>query len=128
MTKVLKLSDKIKEKLRFEVLEIFDILKEDYDLEVLITEEMINVIIDEFYAYYEKKEIVYAFYDSFINHFNDLATVAVENDCRVDLEFVLNQLKLFELCDSMMVVDPRDTSKIVQKIYKKYSKEQLNEE
>jgi hypothetical protein len=71
MTKVLKLSDKIKEKLRFEVLEIFDILKEDYELEVLITEEMINVIIDEFYLYYEKKEIIYAFYDSFINHFND---------------------------------------------------------
>jgi hypothetical protein len=123
MTKVLKLSDKIKEKLRFEVLEIFDILKEDYELEVLITEEMINVIIDEFYLYYEKKEIIYAFYDSFINHFNDLATVAVENDAVVDLEFVLNQLKLFELCDSMMVVDPRDTDKIVKKIYKKYNEE-----
>ena len=123
MTKVLKLSDKIKEKLRFEVLEIFDILKEDYELEVLITEEMINVIIDEFYLYYEKKEIIYAFYDSFINHFNDLATVAVENDVVVDLKFVLNQLKLFELCDSMMVVDPRDTDKIVKKIYKKYNEE-----
>ena len=124
MTKVLKLSDKIKEKLRFEVLEIFDILKEDYELEVLITEEMINVIIDEFYLYYEKKEIIYAFYDSFINHFNDLATVAVENNCVVDLEFVLNQLKLFELCDSMMVVDPRDTDKIIKKIYKKYNDEE----
>ncbi len=124
MTKVLKLSDKIKEKLRFEVLEIFDILKEDYELDVLITEEMINVIIDEFYLYYEKKEIIYAFYDSFINHFNDLATVAVENNCVVDLEFVLNQLKLFELCDSMMVVDPRDTDKIIKKIYKKYNDEE----
>ena len=123
MNKILKLSDKFKDCLRVEVFEIFDILREDYDLEVLITEEMINVIIDEFYAYYEKKEIVYAFYDSFINHFNDLATVAVENDAVVDLEFVLNQLKLFELCDSMMVVDPRDTDKIVKKIYKKYNEE-----
>lgn len=123
MTKILKLSDKIKEKLRVEVIEIFDILKEDYELDVLITEDMINVIIDEFYAYYERKEIVYAFYDSFINHFNDLATVAVENDSVVDLEFVLNQLKLFELCDSMMVVDPRDTDKIIKKIYKKYDEE-----
>lgn len=121
--KILKLSDKIKDCLRVEVFEVFDILREDYDLEVSITEEMINVIIDEFYAYYDKKDIVYAFYDSFINHFNDLATVAVENDCVVDLAFVLNQLKLFELCDSMMVVDPRDTDKIVQKIYKKYIKE-----
>ena len=123
MTKIIKLSDKFKASLKVEVIEIFDILKEDYDLDVLITEEMISVIIDEFYAYYEKKEIVYAFYDSFINHFNDLATVAIENDSVVDLDFVLSQLKLFELCDSMMVVDPRDTSKIVQKIYKKYDKE-----
>lgn len=123
MTKIIKLSDKFKSSLKVEVIEIFDILREDYDLDVLITEEMISVIIDEFYAYYEKKEIVYAFYDSFINHFNDLATVAIENDSVVDLDFVLSQLKLFELCDSMMVVDPRDTSKIVQKIYKKYDKE-----
>ncbi|MBQ8535192.1 MAG: hypothetical protein IJ463_05865 [Bacilli bacterium] len=123
MTKIIKLSDKFKASLKVEVIEIFDILREDYDLDVLITEEMISVIIDEFYAYYEKKEIVYAFYDSFINHFNDLATVAIENDSVVDLDFVLSQLKLFELCDSMMVVDPRDTSKIVQKIYKKYDKE-----
>ena len=123
MTKIIKLSDKFKASLKVEVIEIFDILREDYDLDVLITEEMISVIIDEFYAYYEKKEIVYAFYDSFINHFNDLASVAIENDSVVDLDFVLSQLKLFELCDSMMVVDPRDTSKIVQKIYKKYDKE-----
>lgn len=123
MTKIIKLSDKFKASLKVEVIEIFDILREDYDLDVLVTEEMISVIIDEFYAYYEKKEIVYAFYDSFINHFNDLATVAIENDSVVDLDFVLSQLKLFELCDSMMVVDPRDTSKIVQKIYKKYDKE-----
>lgn len=123
MSKVIKLSDKIKEKLRLEVVEIFDILKEDYELEVSITEEMIKVIIDEFYTYYERKEIVFAFYDSFINHFNDLATVAVENDSVVDLDFVLSQLKLFELCDSMIEVDPRDTDKIVQKIYKKYDEE-----
>lgn len=123
MNKVIKLSDKIKEKLRAEVVEIFDILKEDYDLDVSITEEMIRVIIDEFYTYYEKKEIIFAFYDSFINHFNDLATVAVENDSVVDLDFVLSQLKLFELCDSCMEVDPRDTDKIVQKIYKKYDEE-----
>ena len=123
MNKVIKLSDKIKEKLRAEVVEIFDILKEDYDLDVSVTEEMIRVIIDEFYTYYEKKEIIFAFYDSFINHFNDLATVAVENDSVVDLDFVLSQLKLFELCDSCMEVDPRDTDKIVQKIYKKYDEE-----
>ena len=123
MAKIIKLSDKFKASLKVEVIEIFDILREDYDLDVLITDEMISVIIDEFYAYYEKKEIVYAFYDSFINHFNDLASVAIENDSVVDLDFVLSQLKLFELCDSMMVVDSRDTSKIVQKIYKKYDKE-----
>ena len=100
--KVIKLSDKIKDKLRYEVIEIFDILKEDYELSVTVTQEMINVIIDEFYIYYESKNLIYAFYDSLINHFRDLATVAVENDSFVDLSFVLNQLKLFELCDSCM--------------------------
>ena len=123
MNKISKLSDKIKEKLRNEILLILDILKEDYELDVLITVDMINTIIDEFYNYYEKKKIVFAFYDSLINHFNDLATVAVENSVTVDLTFVLNQLKLFELCDSMMIVDPRDTDKIIKKIYKKYDKE-----
>ena len=123
MAEVLKISDKFKALLRVEVYEIFDALREDYDLEVLITEDMINVIIDEFYAYYEQKKIVFAFLDSFINHFNDLATTAIESECVVDLSFVLNQLKLFELCDSRMEVDPRDTTKIIQKIYKKYEKE-----
>ena len=60
MAKIIKLSDKFKASLKVEVIEIFDILREDYDLDVLITDEMISVIIDEFYAYYEKKEIVYA--------------------------------------------------------------------
>ena len=121
--KVIKLSDKIKDKLRYEVIEIFDILKEDYELSVTVTQEMINVIIDEFYIYYESKNLIYAFYDSLINHFRDLATVAVENDSFVDLSFVLNQLKLFELCDSCMEIDPRDTDKIIKKIYKKYDEE-----
>ena len=121
--KVIKLSDKIKDKLRYEVIEIFDILKEDYELSVTVTQEMINVIIDEFYIYYESKNLIYAFYDSLINHFRDLATVAVENDSLVDLSFVLNQLKLFELCDSCMEIDPRDTDKIIKKIYKKYDEE-----
>lgn len=123
MNKVIKFSDKIKDKLRDEVLEIFVALKEDYELNVTVSHGMINVIIDEFYEYYEKKEIVFAFYDSLINHFNDLATVAIENDSDVDLSFVLNQLKLFELCDSRMEVDPRDTTKIIQKIYKKFEEE-----
>ena len=121
--KVIKLSDKIKDKLRVEVIEIFDILSEDYELFVTVTEEMINVIIDEFYNYYESKNLIYAYYDSLINHFRDLATVAVENDSLVDLSFVLNQLKLFELCDSCMEIDPRDTDKIIKKIYKKYDEE-----
>ena len=121
--KVIKLSDKNKDKLRYEVIEIFDILKEDYELSVTVTQEMINVIIDEFYIYYESKNLIYAFYDSLINHFRDLATVAVENDSFVDLSFVLNQLKLFELCDSCMEIDPRDTDKIIKKIYKKYDEE-----
>ena len=123
MAEILKLSDKFKDALRVEVFEIFESLSEEYDLEVLITEDMINIIIDEFYAYYEQKKIVFAFLDSFINHFNDLAITAIESECVVDLAFVLNQLKLLELCDSCMEVDPRDTTKIIQKIYKKYEKE-----
>lgn len=123
MSKIINFSDKIKEKLKNEINEILMTLREDYELDVIITKDMIDVILDEFYKYYESKEIVCAYYDSLINHFNDLAIVAIENDSCVDLCFVLNQLKLFELCDSMMVVDPRDTDKIIQKIYKKYDKE-----
>lgn len=37
---------------------------------------------------------------------------------KVDLNFVLGELYLYELCDSRVEVNPRDTQKIIRKISK----------
>ena len=49
MSKIINFSDKIKEKLKNEINEILMTLREDYELDVIITKDMIDVILDEFY-------------------------------------------------------------------------------
>lgn len=105
-----------KEKVCREVFEILDSLEDDYDLEVMVDDGDVYLIIDEFYNYYEELGIVYEFCSSMIGHFNDIAIMAIENDCTVDREFFLRGLELFELCDSAVEVDPIKTNKVLDKI------------
>ena len=56
------------------------------------------------------------------NHFNDMCIVAYENGCVVDLDFVLGELAFYELIDSRVEVDPRETKKMVKKIRKELTK------
>ena len=52
------------------------------------------------------------------NHFRDMCIDAYDYDAVVNVEFVLGELYLYELTDSRVEVDPRDTKKIIKKISK----------
>jgi hypothetical protein len=117
MNNIIKIADKIKENVRTNILDIFAALDEDYDVEIFISQEEIDLIINEFFDYYESKEIIYAFSTNMINHFNDLAITALENNIdSINLSYVLESLKLFELLESETEVDPTETNKIITKI------------
>ena len=51
-----------------------------------------------------------------------MCIVAYENGCVVDLDFVLGELAFYELIDSRVEVDPRETKKMVKKIRKELTK------
>ena len=51
-------------------------------------------------------------------HFRCMSDDAYNYNSKVDLSFVLGELYLYELCDSRVEVNPRDTQKIIKKINK----------
>ncbi len=53
------------------------------------------------------------------NHFRDMVIDASTYKCCVDVNFVLGELKLYELIDSRVEVNPRDTTKIIKKLHKR---------
>ena len=87
-------------------------------MEVVITHEEIDLIIDRFYEYYRKKKITNCFAEFMKEHFRCMSDDAYNFKAKVDLKFVLGELYLYELCDSRVEVDPRDTQKIIRKISK----------
>ena len=57
-----------------------------------------------------------------INHFNDIAIHVSRSFEPLDIDLLLGELKLFELCDSRVEVNPRDTKKMVKRIKKDLKK------
>lgn len=51
-------------------------------------------------------------------HFRCMSDDAYNYNAKVDLNFVLGELYLYELCDSRVEVNPRDTQKIIKNISK----------
>lgn len=116
--KIIILKDKIITSLLEEVKEIIDSLREDYNLEVDINDLELTVILSKLYDYYASKEILYEFRKYMIGHFEDIAITAIENNAKVDIDFILNGIKLYELLDSRVEVNPNETKKIISKIRK----------
>lgn len=116
--KIIILKDKIITSLLEEVKEIIDSLREDYNLEVDINDLELTVILSKLYDYYASKEILYEFREYMIGHFEDIAITAIENNAKVDIDFILNGIKLYELLDSRVEVNPNETKKIISKIRK----------
>ncbi len=98
------------------VKEIFDSLVEDYDIEVTVPLQDICVITDIFYDYYKEKEITGYFVESMIGHFEDIGIDATEEDAIVDHDFLLRELRLYELLDSRVEVNPEETKVLIKRI------------
>ena len=88
----------------------------EFEVDVVVTHEEIDLIIDRFYDYYRKKKITNCFAEYMMEHFRCMSDDAYEFKSKVDLNFVLGELYLYELCDSRVEVNPRDTKKIIKKI------------
>ena len=99
-----------------EIIDIFDTLKDSYGVYVSIYNSQLCTILNSFYEYYQEKNIVYSFRENMISHFNDMAIDAAALDCEVTFEFVLSELKLYELLNSNVEVDPIEVGKIVKKL------------
>ena len=98
---------------------VMDQLDEFDETPVWVTMKEINVIIEEFYRYYQKRHIEHAFIECIGGHFYDMGIDAMKYDHPFDLEFVLGELRLYELLDSPLAVHPRDTKRIIKGIQKK---------
>ena len=102
-----------------DVIDTLNSLREDYLIPVSISRCELRIILNEFYNYYEKKQIQYHYIEMMTGHFEDIAISAIESNSIVDSNFILNQLQLFELLDSPVEVNPKETKKLVNSISKK---------
>ena len=119
MKKVETIKEHIIEKTMEEVLIMIETLKEDYYLPIHISKVEIRLILNEFYSYYEKKNIQYHFFDMMKGHFEDISIMAIEEAQTIRSDYVLEKLKLLELIDSPMEVDPRETKNLINHIEKR---------
>lgn len=122
MSKITRFKDKIVDDLYKEVYDIIFSLEEDYGLKVSVNPLELMVILSMFYDYYESKGILYDFKEYMIGHFEDIAINAIENGDDITTEYILNGMKLFELLDSRIEVNPKETTKVIQKIREKIKK------
>ncbi len=100
-----------------EIHDIFLSLVEDgYDVDV--NEREVKIILSELYDYYDKKNILYLFYDTMIGHFEDMSIIAEEYDIDINLNFVLKELQVLELLNSPLAVIPREERMILNGLSK----------
>ena len=116
--KIISLDDHKKELVFNNVKEILDELIDDGG-EVTLTDDQLRVILDEFYEYYKKKGIMYCFEEAMLDHFNDICDDAYDEDANMDLEYTLGELALYELVDSRVEVNPKETKRIIKTIRSK---------
>ena len=120
MKKVIPLKKIILRRTEEEVTEILAALREDYNIPVRIKKREIKVLLEEFYDYYEKKGIQYAYREMMIGHMEDIAISADQEEVGlVDIGYILRNMKLLELLDSPMEVVPKETKKVLKRIKSK---------
>ena len=115
---VLKMSDYHKNCVKKEVIDIIKSLEEDYGITCLVSDSQLDYILKIFYEYYVEKGIVFSYVENMIHHFRDMEIDVIEGKMVFDANFILQGLKLYELLESQVEVNPRDTKMIVQKIKK----------
>ena len=118
MDKIISLEDKYKNGVMRHFSSICKELEKE-GINVDVKEEQFKVIIDDFYNYYQRKSILFSFVETMNAHLEDMMIDAVDEGCNFNVEFVLEELKLYELLDSLLAVNPSDTKRIIKKLYKK---------
>lgn len=114
--KVLKISDYHKNLVKKEVIDIITSLEEDYNIICTISDSQLDYILDCFYQYYVEKEITYSYVENMLHHFRDMEIDVIESKRIFDVNFVLQELRLYELLESRVEVNPQDTKKMVQRL------------
>ena len=123
MKKVVPFKEIILKKTEAEVIDILSSLVEDHDQPVRVKKTELRVILGEFLNYYEKKGILYAYYEMMVGHMEDIAITAIEEEPDVvDLSYILKELRFLELIDSPMEVIPPETKKVIEEIMQKLGK------
>ena len=118
MDKIVSIEEKMKNNIILEFLTICEELKEE-NIPVDIQLNQFQLIVDEFYQYYKSKSILFSFVETMKGHLSDMMDDACNENCAFTVEFVLEELKLYELLDSLLAVNPKDTRKIIKRLYKK---------
>ena len=118
LDKIISFEERLKKSVVDEFINIVEELKEE-GIVVDIDSSQFKMIVDEFYDYYKRKSILYSFVDAMKAHLGDMMIDCSNEKCSFNVEFVLEELKLYELLDSLLAVDPKDTKRIVDKLYLK---------
>lgn len=123
MKKVISFKEIILQKTEAEVVDILSSLVEDHDQPVRVKKTDLRVILEEFLNYYQKKGILYAYYEMMVGHMEDIAITAIEEEPDVvDVSYILKELRFLELIDSPMEVIPPETKKVIEGIMLKLGK------
>ena len=115
--KVIFMGDHLKKNVYDGIKEIIEELKDDGG-EVSLNDIELKIIIDEFYNYYKSKDILFCFQEAMIEHFNDIADDAYDEVANFNFEYVLGELAFYELIDSRVEVNPKETKKLIKNIRK----------
>lgn len=100
------------------VKEILNELEDDGG-EVSLSDLELKTVLFEFYEYYRKKGILFCFEEAMVDHFGDIADDAYDEECVLDLEYLLGELALYELVDSRVEVNPKETKQLIKGIRSK---------
>ena len=100
------------------VKEILNELEDDGG-EVNLSDLELKTVLFEFYEYYRKKGILFCFEEAMVDHFGDIADDAYDEESVLDLEYLLGELALYELVDSRVEVNPKETKQLIKGIRSK---------
>lgn len=122
MKNIIRLDEYLVKSVFLEVKEIFWSLENEYHIEVKVSDEKLLDLLTIIYNYYLKKEIICDYKEIVLDHFNDLAIISIENDCLVDMNFIISNFCLLEMFYSRVEVIPEEVFEVTSKVLKKEGK------
>jgi len=97
MMKVINYSDVIKNKFREEIDASLNALENEYDIRVMLSDNFIELFIEQFYELYMQKKIIYKYLDEMILAFHQVCLVVIQEKDVLEEEYLLECIKYFML-------------------------------